>query len=199
MFWESDAARFGEAGAKGWCNAADFAETIVNEGAAPSMLDEWFAAETAADKAQQRSARLSVDVADDPFRVVVFEDVLPVLFPITSPEVRVQAIYALLNYLGIDVCPPDTSTNAPSTSDPYLHWKLGSSPAMRSRMWPARPTEMALPWRDTGVKEQDSLSCPVKAWISETGTMLATGDWFSDIDLADEDVDLVRYALSRIS
>ena len=146
----------------------------------------------AADRAQNRSSRLSIDIESDPFRCIVFEDILPVLFPISSPDVRLQVIYSYLAFVGVDMVPPDSSTNAPYTADPYLQWSVGKK---SDRMWPARIEALSLPWRETSKPPRPSFGCPVKSWISETRTLMSTGDWFHDVaaqDLADLDIPLIR-------
>lgn len=193
VFWDADVPRFGEEGASGWCHTSTAASSSAGQSHPALDIQDWHAAETAADRSQNRSSRLSVDVEPDPFRCVIFEDLLPVLFPIESPEVRIQAIYSFLTFVGIHVSPPDEPTAR--AADHHQFWKLGASPTLRSRTWPEQATGLSLPWRDTVKPQAPAFACPIKSWIRESRTMISTGNWFQDIsadDLADIDVPLIR-------
>lgn len=184
-FWDTEAPRFGEAGALGWGVSETEAQMGTEESPVdPATLEDWFDREVQLDIQQELPGRLSLDISDDPYRIVTFDDISPMLFPILSPEVRTRAVYILLNFMGIVISPPDTTTN--SASDPHLQWSLAADKQTRDRIWPRRPTEHSLPWREPLQTDISlPLQCPIKSWISDSNTLLASGDGASDLSLAD--------------
>ncbi|KAJ9111443.1 hypothetical protein QFC19_001212 [Naganishia cerealis] len=195
-FWESEVPRIGENGAQGWSHwqreslpdTAIPADDPINvEGSAyADPFIRWYHDETAADR-QIRPGKASVlsaaeDEDDDPYRVVLFDDIRPFLFVINDTEVKLQLIYAVLNYLGLPFGVPDLGTNTNLAKDPHLQWALGTNSAARMSLWPPKPaSRRALDWSEAQESAPvDIISCPVKFWLLTPDTafedILA---WFS--------------------
>lgn len=198
-FWERGSARFGEDGARGWAfsEATPFRK---DEGARDALgtqeSQDWYSRETAEER-HFLPRRLDMAIEEDPHRLVVFDDVEALLFPLNSPEVRMQAVYALLHFLGLTVVPPDQSTTSPFTSDVYLQSSTYSNASRRSQIWPARGVR-SLPWGEQTSRVETG-ECPIKAWISDARTLLASPNWFSDVSLEDlgDSRDFVRSVFCR--
>ncbi|KAJ3388054.1 hypothetical protein HDU84_000297 [Entophlyctis sp. JEL0112] len=127
-FWESECARIGEAGAKGWVNnvvgAISFERSRTNSKKDDDLelgdlYGKWFQRETEAmysDWAPQRSAWSdeSSDNQDvDPFATIIFDDVRPFLFSLTHESLKMQLLSNFLNLLGL----PFNNTESSAASD----------------------------------------------------------------------------------
>ena len=217
-FWDSKAPRIGEEGCKGWrhCRANDPQPTPSTrselEHRSSDPFERWLEAESFAESQNMLSARATdLDAAndDDPFRVVLFSDIQPFLFPIRSPQVRLELVYAFLTFLGLPFKPPDISTSSASSSDPHLNWILLYNDQLRAAMWPPRQGRTNLPWQTVGGEPMepevhralsDPFRCPIKNWASNVDTLFGPPDgWFRDIskaDLAHVDIPFARKALN---
>jgi hypothetical protein len=194
-FWDSEAPRFGEPAAQGW--GASEADVKMGEGepsAGETTLDAWYEAEFEADKMFEQPARLSIDGTSDPFRIVLFSDIAPCLFPVLSPEIRLRTAYALFSFLEIAISTPGSSTNMT-----YDARQSFGDKTTRDRMWPARPPNASYPWQDKSKEPRGHLynTCPVRSWLSDSHTLLASAsaDRFSDLSAAD--VHHVNYDFAR--
>lgn len=204
-FWDSEAPRIGEEGAKGWSSTHE-SETLVEAPLSrPKDIDtdtsgdpyaRWYRAERRAEQslALPGRARDLDPPGDDPFHMIMFEDVAPFLLPIQTPLARLQLIYAFLTFLGLPFAPPEAPTSAPSASDPHLRWSLTQNEATRAAFWPPRPTSKRIVWQTVGGAPMDAeqprtlqspFDCPVKSWMSNRSTQFANDRWFRDINAAD--------------
>lgn len=89
-FWESEVARIGEVGAKGWGGGnsaaiepkADVSKALLNKNA---LFDSWVACERERELNSRLPARTLDEVEeDDPYRVILFSDVEEFLIPFSS-------------------------------------------------------------------------------------------------------------------
>ena len=142
---------------------------------------------------------------EDPYRVVIFADIQRFLFPIRSGQVRLELVYAFLNFIGLPFRPPDTTTTSTAYLDPHLNWSLVYNDQLRPAFWPPRPKQKQLPWQTVGgepmePETQRSLmnpfTSPIKSWLSTPDTLFAPSDpWFRDVttsDIAHVDKTLAR-------
>ncbi|OCF42136.1 hypothetical protein I317_04107, partial [Kwoniella heveanensis CBS 569] len=220
-FWDSEVPRIGETGALGWGKSmasadppsADLAKPLQHASGNP--FERWLEAETHAEKAYAlpgRATDLDPATEDDPYHVVLFSDIQPLLFAVTAPEVRIQLIYAFLTFLGLPFSPPGVPSSSPANADPHLLWSLSHNEAARRAFWPPQHGLKRIPWQTVGGEPMepergrgmdDPFGCPVKCWVQDRGTMLGKqGSWFKDLDaddLGSLDVELVRnvFALLR--
>ena len=149
IFWDSEAPRFGEEGARGWRNGSFDMEPRDSDApaATPGSPQEgdpfllWCRAENSASRERSHPSRTqsSGDI-DDPYATVLFEDIRGLLFVVASPSSRSQLLYSVLIYLGLPVIPPDTSSASILGSDTFLHADdfAPSCETSNSRFWPAR-------------------------------------------------------------
>ncbi|OCF54309.1 hypothetical protein L486_08223 [Kwoniella mangroviensis CBS 10435] len=212
-FWDTEAPRIGEPGSKGWKNTAPSAvpsaqvlKPLTHSSEDP--FEKWLEAELHAESNYSmpgRATDLNEEVEDDPYHIILFSDIRPFLFSINSPEVRLQLIYAFLNFLGLPFTPPDIPSSSPATNDPHLQWTLAHNPAKRNAFWPLRQSSKRLPWQTVGGEPMDPertrgldnpFESPVRCWLQDRSTILGRkGSWFTDMDAVDVaalDVDLIR-------
>lgn len=198
-FWESEVPRVGDDGAQGWdrwqgANAmeADIPENGSIEFEASTECDpfvRWFQDETAADQFIRPAKASAINTAeeddDDPYRIVLFDDIRPFLFVIRSPEVKLQLVYAVLNYLGLPFAIPDLGTNTAFARDPHLQWALAANSKARLALWPEKPAsrprlDLSPTLGSAALPSIDFFSSPVKMWLLTEDTafedVLA---WFS--------------------
>ncbi|CAO3586073.1 unnamed protein product [Absidia cylindrospora] len=137
-FWDSEVPRFGEPDAKGW--RSYYAKTQNEEEIekmAPKHFekdDELYEVDTILDwlqheQAQQRNhvlprrmndkERISID--DDPFRVVLAEDIVNILFKVTTASARTSLNYSIFVFLGLPYTPPGVGTNTHFSTDTFTH------------------------------------------------------------------------------
>lgn len=215
-FWDDESPRFGEDGAPGWRNTdtLDFPpqETTEVTHIASDPFEKWLEAERHAESTLCRPGRAkNFDEEDDVDRVVMFDDIKAFLFPVRTPEVRLQLVYAFLTFVGLPFSPPDVSTSSPAAGDPHLGSDLAYNDNARESFWPAKPSIKRIPWQSVQGElvepEQPSalshpFGCPMKSWASERQTMFAQSSrWFRDLDAADldtVDVPLVRNAFDLL-
>lgn len=218
-FWDSEVPRIGETGSKGWKETHSSVEEVAMPAAASgtavttasSPFTRWLETERHAEKTYSRPGRATdLDTAeDDPFHVVLFDDVSPFLFPVQTPNARLQLIYAFFNFLGLPFTPPDVPTTSPSSTDPHLRWMVGENEVLRAGFWPPRPTRKRVGWQTVGGEPMEpeeerltsAFACPVKSWVSDRGTLLGGRDWFRDLaatDLVHVNVDMARNVLTML-
>lgn len=150
-FWEAEAPRFGETGARGWCHSAGVGSNPPAPSQpppAPPAVDEpftlWLAAETVADEAvlsartddEARQVAEGQTDEDDPFKLVLWPDVEGFLLPLSSESSRMQLVFALFSFLDLPFAPPEVSTSTPFFSDAFLLNTLAHSPLGRLAFFP---------------------------------------------------------------
>lgn len=219
-FWDSEIPRIGEKGGKGWKEMhASLEETSIPRSIGPDFSSDtlnpherWLEAERQAEKAFSLPGRArDLDAPDDdPFHVILFEDVSQFLFPVQSPMARLQLIFAFLNFLGLPFTPPDVPTTSPASTDPQLRWNIAQNEQLRAAFWPPRPSVKRIAWQTVGGEPMEAeapramaspFACPVKSWMSSRDSLFAGSHWFRDmttLDLAHVDVDLARNVLNLL-
>lgn len=219
-FWDSEAPRIGDDGAKGWKEMhASVEEPAIPTTSAKDLdavrgdsYERWLLAERAAEASFSLPGR-ATDLSapeDDPFHVVLFADIAPFLFPVQTSSARLQLIYAFLNFIGLPISPPETSTTSPGADDPHLRWSLVENEALRSAFWPSRPSTKRLAFQTVGGEPmepevqrtlQSPFNSPIKSWESDRNTQFANQAWFRDMteaDLRHVDTDFARNALNLL-
>lgn len=62
-----------------------------------------------------------ISIDDDPFRVVLAEDIINILFNITTAAARTSLIYSIFVFLGLPYSPPGVGTNTHFSTDTFTH------------------------------------------------------------------------------
>ncbi|GAA5826903.1 hypothetical protein JCM11251_002152 [Rhodosporidiobolus azoricus] len=228
-FWDSEAPRIGEKGAKGWAitgeddlppepPAADDTdvEPVLPQEVGARPHEKWAARErlSSLNSLPARTTDPGMDDSDDPYRVVLFDDVRPFLFVLHSADSKLQLAYAFLTFLGLPFVPPDYPTSTPFTTDSFIHSELVERPSLVKRYWPTLSGVGGRPFQTVGgeAMELERTSALSLAWetpFSATPTavdlLFGTGEgkagWLRTLkkeDLEDVDVDLARNAFSLL-
>jgi hypothetical protein len=138
QFWESEAARFGEIGARGWCASSQDSEVTSSAQqpvpdiklTLPSPFKSFCALEEITTSFLRFPGRTLDEVgAEDPFHVVFFSDIKDIVEATAGGFNRLEFLDALLCYLGIpemgNMAAIDESTPAHEwRSDVFLHHGL---------------------------------------------------------------------------
>lgn len=221
-FWDAEAPRIGEEGARGWLatspddiapevsQATTASEVSVRDPEA-RVYERWAAAERTASEADlpARTTDPGMDETDDPYRVVLFDDVRPFLFDLETPDARHQLAHAFLTFLGLPFMPADVPTSTPFTTDPFIHSELLERPGLLRRYWPKVDSADSRPFSVVAGEpmEREARSDLKSPWdapfhASPTAADVLFGaaspGWFTAIsapDLEDIDVSLARYAV----
>ena len=171
-------------------------------------FEKWLEAEhhaTTRNNLPGRATDLNAEDDEDPYRVTLFSDIQPFLFPVRSPEVRLQLVYAYFHFLGLPFTPPDVPSSSPSATDPHLRSALAYNETGRAAFWPPRSGQRRIPWQTVGGEPMDPesarplqtpFSCPVKCWASERSSLFTrSSKWFHDLDASElqhVDMEVVR-------
>ncbi|KAG8161643.1 hypothetical protein KVR01_008630 [Diaporthe batatas] len=184
-FWESEVPRIGEDNAKGWVHfagaeeMADLPESRPDPPAAPpgtrDVYKAWAALETHRDKAAGLPARtLDEGTEDDPFRVVMFSDLKPMMFYLPSSLLTSMKELLIDAFLLFNQCLPASkvpgSMIQEALSDPFVYGNVVA-------------TEELIPRKnhdseETGKKEP-RFTQPNRHMALSTDVLFAGEDWFS--------------------
>lgn len=132
-YWDAEKPRFGES-----LGLARIPEHNVSNG--ERTIPTWISAEIQTSETLWKPARVSDDdpsTEDDPFRVVVFDDLKELMFVLTTSEARLRLAYSLLQFLGLSIVPPGTASNSELmiSNDPFVQIGL-VDPSNRADFWP---------------------------------------------------------------
>lgn len=212
-FWDLEAPRIGEAGAKGWRNTSLDCD-VPSPQSAPSSLreddlqpwsDRWSAAERHAAASSARPSRTADD--SDPFSLIAFADFKRLLCIFRSSSAQLELVYSFLAFLGIPFLPPAIPSSTLSSLDAFLNTSLAENRARRAKFWPVLETS-SKPFatldgiamdqeRQSGLR--DPHASPFKTFPLTKAELFSTpGRWTSFVDsgdLVDVDVDMARCAI----
>ncbi|KWU46645.1 DUF1740-domain-containing protein [Rhodotorula sp. JG-1b] len=224
-FWDGETPRIGEEGAKGWwATIPDDMPREVVEGAPTGEVlardpearphERWAAAERSAANADlpARTTDPGMDESDDPYRVVLFDDIRPFLFDLELPDSKHQLAYALLTFLGLPFMPSDVPTSTPFTTDPFIHSELLERPSLLRRYWPKADTADHRPFsvvagepmeREARSDLKSPWDTPFHASPTAVDVLFGAGSpgWFTAVSAADlegVDISLARNTLSLL-
>ncbi|GAA5861515.1 hypothetical protein JCM3774_000276 [Rhodotorula dairenensis] len=224
-FWDAESPRIGEEGARGWASTSPedmppeaSPATTAGEVAARDpdarAHERWAAAERTAGDADlpARTTDPDMDESDDPYRVVLVDDIRPFLFDLESPDARHQLAYAFLTFLGLPFMPSDVPTSTPFTTDPFIHSELLERPGLLRRYWPTVDLADSRPFsvvagepmeREARSDLKSPWDAPFHASPTAVDVLFGAGSpgWFTAIsstDLEDVDISLARNTLSLL-
>lgn len=111
-FWDSEQLRIGEKGAKGWrasnhSQSKELEENLdpwlynIDEYDGQDAFDMWSFIELHSDRKLIYPARASNDEVEDPYSIILFHDIQPMLFPLSTDEGRKRLRMIFISFLGV--------------------------------------------------------------------------------------------------
>ncbi|KAJ4391348.1 hypothetical protein N0V93_004965 [Gnomoniopsis smithogilvyi] len=207
-FWESEVPRIGEDGAQGWCHfteAEDMADLPeAKTEAAPAVPDTkdvykaWASVETQRSRNAAMPARtLDEGTEEDPFRVVVFADLEPLLFHIPSPiattsRVKAAILHSFLLFCQLPAPPIETgNTISAARLDPFTYCDSARI---------AQPN----PGRSDGTEDDSRkpprFSSPGHRFAGSVEVIYSDSNWFRHFDhAASPEADLALTATTQLA
>ncbi|KAF4121154.1 Pfam:DUF1740 [Geosmithia morbida] len=186
-FWESEVPRIGEGDALGWRQFAesgsggDAPDPVRYESETAAPVKDAYKAWAAIEQRRATTARLPArtmdeGTEDDPFRVVMFADIEPLLFIIPDtvlPHVRSQLLDAFLLFCGLPpYCRSDEWTET-AWLDPFLTGARGALDTQGS--WEKQPVEETA---DDDSRQRPAFSSVSFHAASVSDNLFQTQDWF---------------------
>ncbi|CEP11433.1 hypothetical protein [Parasitella parasitica] len=200
-FWDSEVLRFGEEGALGWHEYfratdngeeipdAEFDKTLAaNEDDDNEVLSlkDWLVSEMENEQKDRLPLRMSQaqddSVDDDPYRIILSDDVKPFLFGITTKDARQSLIYSIFVFMGLPYTPPNVGTNTHFFTDAFTHNEMPLND-----FWPANQNAAKhLVWYVSGVpmnpeqttSEMNPYHIPRSYPVGLNELFAKTGSWF---------------------
>ncbi|KAI3399864.1 hypothetical protein diail_5375 [Diaporthe ilicicola] len=187
-FWESEVPRIGEDGAKGWMRfaeaveMADLPESKIEPPYVSPNTRDVYKAWAALEKRRGTSARLAArtldeGTEDDPFRVVMFSDLKPLIFYLPSAVLTSIKEPLFDAFLLFNRCLH--ASNSPSTviqeslSDPFIHGSMAAVEKLSSQEQ-NRADEIG--------KRVPRFQHPYRHIASSMDVLFAGEDWFSFVE-----------------
>lgn len=189
-FWDSECLRFGEVGAKGWHasdpdNMPDI-PPIKEDEIYAQTIEDWYRHEE--ETRGSMPARTTDDLPDnDPYRVILFNDLRPFLYTFQTDIVR-RIPYAFLAFCGVNLPSPDLSSNDSSVRDPWLNNVLDTA-----EFWPSSSNPEMIEWINGEAVEPERLpgmegpfTFKRKVWSVDLDTLFPPTDtWFQRLEEID--------------
>ena len=145
-FWDSECPRFGEEGAKGW-RAFDPDDLVDVSSTTKEVSEDWYHREE--ESKNDMPARTTDEVDDDPYRVILFNDIRPFLYAFTTNVVN-QLPYTFISFCGVNLPFPEISSN--QMTDPWLPATFDFR-----QFWPPPSTVDSIEWINGEVVEPQRL------------------------------------------
>ncbi|CAG8553183.1 26237_t:CDS:10, partial [Dentiscutata erythropus] len=198
-FWEAELPRFGEDDAKGWSyyfeqnienveSPADASNLLANLSSEGDMYAKWAKAEILYNSQLLPTHSIDDPNLEDPYRVVLFDDIRTFLFDLTSHQSRTELIYACLAFTGLTYNPGYSSSN-PMITDTFLYNKLSNESIENVSFW------------STDRSVTRTFIFPIKAFPQDDVTLFNSQTWFSicnDVDILDVNMNFSRNAFYQL-
>ena len=161
-------------GAKGW-RTWDPDELVDVVSTTKEMAEDWYEREE--ESKHDMPARTTDEIDDDPYRVILFNDIRPFLYTFTTDVVK-QLSYAFVSFCGVNGPPPELSSN--QMTDPWL-----STAFDFSQFWPPPTNSKSIGWINGEAVEPERLpgidtpfSFPKKVFPVDLDTLFPNDTWF---------------------
>ncbi|CAG8688736.1 21252_t:CDS:10, partial [Cetraspora pellucida] len=198
-FWEAEWPRFGEDDARGWSyyfekdvesfESSDVTSNLLaNISSEGDMYEKWAEAEIAYNSQLLSMRSSNYSNLEDPYRVVIFDDIRTFLFDLTSHQSRIELIYTCLNFTGLTYNFGHSSLSSMIT-DVFLYNKLSNESIENVSFWST----------DTSVTR--TFTFPIKAFPQDEVTLFNSQTWFSicnDVDIMDVNMNFSRNAFYQL-
>ncbi|KAL9542170.1 hypothetical protein MBANPS3_008745 [Mucor bainieri] len=201
-FWDSEVLRFGEAGALGWReyfratdNGEEIPETVCDKPTTNTdddddndmlSLKDWLASELESEQKNRLPLRMNQaeddSVDEDPYRIILSDDITSFLFDTTTEGARQSLIYSIFVFMGLPYTPPQVGTNTHFFTDTFTHNEMPLN-----HFWPSKPsTTKHLVWYVAGVpmnpeettSEMNPYYIPSSYPVGLNELFATSGSWF---------------------
>ena len=192
-FWDSEVPRFGEENARGWKafdpdqDPPESKDAATDLDGGESTIDEWVLREIQS-KGRMPARTTDQSNDDDPYRVVLFNDIRPLLYTF-STDIAGQLPYVFLEFCGVYVPWAESSSNDDRVTDCWLRNSFDVS-----GLWPpASRDDNAIEWINGEAVEAERLSgiknpftFKRKVYPATFDTLFSSpGSWFQHLELSD--------------
>ncbi|CAB5184578.1 DUF1740-domain-containing protein [Rhizophagus irregularis] len=200
IFWEEEWPRFGEDDAKGWAYYAEHGDNEMHVTLTPpnpvnvsnlhgDAYEKWAKAEGMHD-GQLLSIRTGTggddDInVDDPYRIIIFDDIRTFLFDITFPQSYIELLYACFSFVGLTFNPGYSSSN-PLITDAFLNTKLVDESIANNSFW---------------VTDNSLFKLPIKSFPQIEDNLFKSQSWFcicDEVDVINVDMIFARNAFYQL-
>jgi hypothetical protein len=137
---------------------------------------------------------------EDPFRLVLFDDIRNYLFPIKTNAAKIQLIYGFFNYLGLNFNPCMISKHN-LFMDSFLHREAGNENIMKEKFFNDKDGSgdgsSAYGMMDDRARENSGsarqyLGFPIKVFPQQIDNLFNNGKWFAmydEVDISNADLE----------
>ena len=122
-----------------------------------------------------------IDV-DDPYRIIIFDDIQTFLCDVKFPQSRIELLYACFSFVGLTFNPGYSSSN-PLIMDSFLNNKLANELIADKSFWGVR------------LEENKLFNFPVKAFPQVEDNLFKSQNWISicdEVDVINVDMKFAR-------
>lgn len=225
-FWDSEALRFGEAGALGWQeyfravdNGEEIPDTVLDKPPTRNddddndmlVLKDWVVSELESEQQNRLPLRMNQaeddSVDEDPYRIILSDDITSFLFDTTTEGARQSLIYSVFVFMGLPYTPPQVGTNTHFFTDTFTHNEIALH-----HFWPSKPSSTKhLVWYVAGVpmnpeettSEMNPYYMPSSYPVGLNELFAKSGSWFKcagkEYIHCDVDEAFTRYAFISTS
>ncbi|KAI8921618.1 NRDE-2, necessary for RNA interference-domain-containing protein [Entophlyctis helioformis] len=200
MFWDSECARFGEPGAKGWERSLlDVDDTPQQlppadddmDGHADTRFSGWADRELSSQWRDWMPLRGSTDdTIVDPFRTVLMDDVRGLLFDIRLPQTKRALIYRFMRFLGAPFNAAQSSHD-PLFQDQFLNDEFANDTRAAqflraSQSKAGSETDAQTPHGSSHTASKRSIAFPLRVFPQSPWSLFGNGvDWMANFDAED--------------
>ncbi|RIA98604.1 NRDE-2, necessary for RNA interference-domain-containing protein [Glomus cerebriforme] len=203
VFWEAEWPRFGEDEAKGWAYYVEQSDNEMQVAPTPAnsinvsnlhgdIYEKWAKAEEM-HNGQLLSIRTGTggddDInVDDPYRIVIFDDIRTFLFDVTFPQSYIELLYACFSFVGLTFNPGYSSSN-PLITDTFLNTKLVNESIANNSFW------------ETRLEENNLFKFPIKSFPQIEDNLFKSQSWFcicDEVDVINVDMKFARNAFYQL-
>ncbi|KAI8088685.1 NRDE-2, necessary for RNA interference-domain-containing protein [Halteromyces radiatus] len=220
-FWDSEVPRFGEPEAKGWHiyyekrqNGEEIPTVTPKHSENDHMqhdietIEDWLQQEKQQEKRHVLPRRMEdteqISIDDDPFRMVLSEDVTNILFNITTEAARKSLIYSIFVFLGLPYSPPGVGTNTHFSTDTFTRNDLyleGYWPSVEKQQHQICYVD-GVPMKEKQQSQQTPFSMPVSYPVNVEELFARHDQWFHCLGKQyltnEEEIKFTRYAFEQL-
>jgi len=116
---------------------------------------------------------------DDPYRIIIFDDIRTFLFDVTFPQSHIELLYACFSFVGLTFNPGYSSSN-PLITDTFLNTKLVDESIANNSFW---------------VTDNRLFRFPIKSFPQIEDNSFKSQSWFcicDEVDVINVDMKFAR-------